>query len=196
MKFRSAVHISVLILPRFWRFRGRQFLEAWIISQRIEHRIERSGAGVSGTFSPSGPAPGIESIFSKARWRDRVPPSVQLHRQGSRSTGNQRRRPSRSEQAAYFGISLDSAIEVGREASEFTRQTLAKAFTIHTRWRRALGRSANWRYYAIVITTEGRPKRIACERRTRADLRNTSRFPREFGLLTMRFVISHRAGRE
>ena len=33
---------------------------------------------------------------------------------------------------------------------------LAKPFTIYTRWRRALGRSANWRYYAIVITGDGR----------------------------------------
>ena len=60
------------------------------------------------------------------------------------------------EQAAYFGISADAAIEIGREASEFTKQALAKPFTIYTRWRRALGRSALWRYYAIVITAEGK----------------------------------------
>src|SRR5438552_14270299 len=60
------------------------------------------------------------------------------------------------EQAAYFGISTDAAVEVGREASEFTKQALAKPFTIYTRWRRALGRSALWRYYAIVITAEGK----------------------------------------
>ena len=60
------------------------------------------------------------------------------------------------EQAAYFGISTDAAVEVGREASEFTKETLAKPFTIYTRWRRALGRSALWRYYAIVITAEGK----------------------------------------
>jgi hypothetical protein len=45
-----------------------------------------------------------------------------------------------TERAAYFGISPDSAIEVGREASKFTKQALAKPFTIQTRWRRALGR--------------------------------------------------------
>ena len=61
-----------------------------------------------------------------------------------------------SEQAAYFGISTDAAVEIGREASEFTKQALAKPFTIHTRWRRALGRSTLWRYYAIVITSDGR----------------------------------------
>ena len=31
----------------------------------------------------------------------------------------------------------------------------AKPFTIYTRWRRALGRSAIWRYYAIVVTADG-----------------------------------------
>jgi endonuclease YncB( thermonuclease family) len=60
------------------------------------------------------------------------------------------------EQAAYFGISTDAAVEIGREASEFTKQALAKPFTIYTRWRRALGRSALWRYYAIVTTSDGR----------------------------------------
>jgi endonuclease YncB( thermonuclease family) len=59
------------------------------------------------------------------------------------------------EQAAYFGISTDAAIEVGRAASELTRQALAKPFTIYTRWRRAFGRSAVWRYYAIVVTADG-----------------------------------------
>jgi endonuclease YncB( thermonuclease family) len=61
-----------------------------------------------------------------------------------------------AEQAAYFGISSDAAIEIGHEASEFTKRTLAKPFTTYTRWRRALGRSAIWRYYAIVLTTDGR----------------------------------------
>jgi endonuclease YncB( thermonuclease family) len=61
-----------------------------------------------------------------------------------------------AEQAAYFGISPSAAVEVGHEASEFTKQALAKPFTIYTRWRRALGRSAIWRYYAIVVTADGR----------------------------------------
>jgi endonuclease YncB( thermonuclease family) len=60
------------------------------------------------------------------------------------------------EQAMYFGISTDAAVEVGREASEFTKQALAKPLTIYTRWRRAFGRSALWRYYAIVVTSDGR----------------------------------------
>jgi len=61
-----------------------------------------------------------------------------------------------AEQAAYFGISADAVLEVGKEASEFTRRALAKPFTIYTRWRRALGRSANWRYYAIIVTADDR----------------------------------------
>ena len=61
-----------------------------------------------------------------------------------------------AEQAAYFGISADAALEVGKEASEFTKRALAKPFTTYTRWRRALGRSAIWRYYAIVVTADGR----------------------------------------
>jgi endonuclease YncB( thermonuclease family) len=55
----------------------------------------------------------------------------------------------------YFGIRADAALEVGNDASEFTKLTLAKPFTIYTRWRRALGRSAIWRYYAIVVTADG-----------------------------------------
>jgi endonuclease YncB( thermonuclease family) len=56
-----------------------------------------------------------------------------------------------AEQAAYFGITPDAAIQIGREASEFTKQALTKPFTVYTRCRRALGRSAIWRYYAIVV---------------------------------------------
>lgn len=61
-----------------------------------------------------------------------------------------------ADQAAYFGISPDSAIQVGDEASEFTKRALAKPFTIQTRWRLALGRSKLPRYYAIVLTADGR----------------------------------------
>ena len=60
-----------------------------------------------------------------------------------------------AEQAAYFGISSNAAAEVGHEASEFTKQALAKPFTIQTRWRLALGRSTLPRYYAIVLTADG-----------------------------------------
>ena len=38
-----------------------------------------------------------------------------------------------AEQAAYFGITPDAAIQIGCEASEFTKQALTKPFTIYTR---------------------------------------------------------------
>jgi endonuclease YncB( thermonuclease family) len=60
-----------------------------------------------------------------------------------------------AEQAAHFGISPNEALEVGHEASEFTKQALAKPFTIQTLWRLALGRSTLPRYYAIVLTADG-----------------------------------------
>jgi endonuclease YncB( thermonuclease family) len=60
-----------------------------------------------------------------------------------------------AEQAAYFRISPHAALEIGHEASEFTKQALAKPFTIQTRWRLALGRSMLPRYYAIVLTADG-----------------------------------------
>ena len=86
-----------------------------------------------------------------------------------------------AEQAAYFGISADAVLEVGKEASEFTRRALAKPFTIYTRWRRALGRSANWRYYAIIVTADGHePERAACQQWTRANLRNTNTAARQW----------------
>ncbi len=40
-------------------------------------------------------------------------------------------------------------------AQRVTKQALSKPFTIYTRWRRALGRSAIWRYYALVVTADG-----------------------------------------
>jgi endonuclease YncB( thermonuclease family) len=60
-----------------------------------------------------------------------------------------------AEQAAYFGISPNAAAEIGHEASDFTKQALAKPFKIQTRWRLALGRSTLPRYYAIVMTADG-----------------------------------------
>ena len=60
-----------------------------------------------------------------------------------------------AEQATYFGITSNAAIQAGQAASEFTKQALAKPFTIQTRWRLALGRSKLPRYYAIVTTFGG-----------------------------------------
>lgn len=59
------------------------------------------------------------------------------------------------EQAAYFGITRDQAIEVAHEAAAFTAERLSKPFTLWTRWRPALGRSALGRLYCIIIDSTG-----------------------------------------
>src|SRR4029077_10430140 len=56
------------------------------------------------------------------------------------------------EQAAYFGLTRAQAIELGRQAKTFTASALAQPFTIYTRWRSVFGA----RYYAIVVTADGR----------------------------------------
>jgi endonuclease YncB( thermonuclease family) len=54
-------------------------------------------------------------------------------------------------QAEYFNITGARALAVGKEARSFTRQRLSgKRFTVWTRWRDALGRSRQPRFYAIV----------------------------------------------
>lgn len=56
------------------------------------------------------------------------------------------------EQAAYFGITRQAAIELGKEAKRFSGRALEKPFTIETRWRRVFG---SQRYYAFVSTAAG-----------------------------------------
>lgn len=60
------------------------------------------------------------------------------------------------EQAAYFGITKEQAVELAHEAAAFTEKQLAAPFTVWTRWRSALGRSALGRNYCIIITADGR----------------------------------------
>jgi endonuclease YncB( thermonuclease family) len=55
------------------------------------------------------------------------------------------------EQAAYFGITRERAIEVAHEAAAFTERQLSTPFTVWTRWRSALGRSALGRVYCIIL---------------------------------------------
>jgi hypothetical protein len=43
-----------------------------------------------------------------------------------------------------------------REFKYWAFLSYSQPFTIYTRWRRALGRSALWRYYGTVITAEGK----------------------------------------
>jgi endonuclease YncB( thermonuclease family) len=65
----------------------------------------------------------------------------------SRSSGERS-----DEQAAYFGLTRAQAIDLGRQAKIFTASALAQPFTIYTRWRSVFGA----RYYAIVVTPDGR----------------------------------------
>ena len=61
-----------------------------------------------------------------------------------------------AEQAAYFGITKEQTVELAHEAAAFTAKRLSAPFTVWTRWRSALGRSALGRSYVIVITADGR----------------------------------------
>jgi endonuclease YncB( thermonuclease family) len=56
------------------------------------------------------------------------------------------------EQAKYFGITPEQAVQIGKEAAAFTRSKLAgKSFTVFTRWQDAMGRSKLPRYYAFIV---------------------------------------------
>lgn len=56
------------------------------------------------------------------------------------------------DQADYFNISKEQSLELGKIASNFTKETLVdRKLTIYTRWKDAMGRSKMKRYYAIVI---------------------------------------------
>ncbi len=61
-----------------------------------------------------------------------------------------------NEQAAYFGITREQAVQIAHEAAAFTEKRLAAPFSVWTRWRSALGRSALGRNYCIIVTAEGR----------------------------------------
>jgi len=56
-----------------------------------------------------------------------------------------------ADQAKYFGINEEQSLELGKQATAFTRQKLSGPFTVYTRWRNALGRSKLPRYYAFVV---------------------------------------------
>lgn len=59
-----------------------------------------------------------------------------------------------AEQAAYFGITPEQAVKVGKEAQRFTREFLKGEFTVFTQFEDALGRSKMDRDYAIVKVGE------------------------------------------
>jgi len=60
-----------------------------------------------------------------------------------------------AEQAAYFGITKEQAVDIAHEAAAFTEKQLAAPFTVWTRWNSALGRSALGRVYCVILTKEG-----------------------------------------
>ena len=55
------------------------------------------------------------------------------------------------EQAQYFGISPERAIEIGKYAKSVTAQVLSDGFKVVTRFQDALGRSKLPRFYAFVF---------------------------------------------
>src|SRR3954468_20297279 len=54
------------------------------------------------------------------------------------------------EQARYFGITVEQALEVGQLAKAFTAEKLSHSFLVRTSRQDALGRSAKERFYAFV----------------------------------------------
>ncbi len=60
------------------------------------------------------------------------------------------------DQGAYFGIGEEETKALGRAATVFTRDALAKPFTVWMRWHKALGRSKQDRWYAMIITADGK----------------------------------------
>ena len=65
--------------------------------------------------------------------------------------------PNRVEdQAAYFGVTPDQVLELGRDASRFTADQLRKEFTVVTRWQNAQGKGNFARFYGVVLV-DGKP---------------------------------------
>jgi endonuclease YncB( thermonuclease family) len=57
-----------------------------------------------------------------------------------------------AEQALYFGITSEQAVELGNEAKNFTEERLKnKKLSFVTKWHKALGRSKSDRFYGEVI---------------------------------------------
>lgn len=61
-----------------------------------------------------------------------------------------------AEQAEYFGIEPDEALECGETATEFTRKALEDGFTVHTRKQKSYSASSKPRYYAFIEYGEGK----------------------------------------
>lgn len=57
-------------------------------------------------------------------------------------------------QAKHFGIDEKEVIKWGEKAADFTKEALAKGFTVHTKKEKARGASDKQRYYAIIMVGE------------------------------------------
>ena len=60
-----------------------------------------------------------------------------------------------AEQAKYFGITSEQALQLGKHAKKFTREKLARPFTVRTYMQDARGRSKLDRHYAFVEASDG-----------------------------------------
>jgi len=61
------------------------------------------------------------------------------------------------DQARYFGVTdARHVVEYGLKAKAFTAEKLAKPFTVYTAFASAMGRSTMPRYYAFVVTADGK----------------------------------------
>lgn len=58
-------------------------------------------------------------------------------------------------QAAYFGITEEQAVEVGKMAKVFTAEALKDGFSVRTRWQGVFGGERSMRKYGIVSTGKG-----------------------------------------
>ena len=57
-----------------------------------------------------------------------------------------------AEQALYFGITSEQAVELGNKAKNFTEELLKnKKLSFVTKWHKALGRSKSDRFYGEII---------------------------------------------
>ena len=59
------------------------------------------------------------------------------------------------DQAKYFHLTVPQTLQIGLEAERFTRQKLARPFTVRTCKQDARGRSRRHRYFALVQTENG-----------------------------------------
>ncbi len=59
------------------------------------------------------------------------------------------------DQARYFGITPKQTVLLGNIAKRFTREKLARPFTVRTCLQDAMGRSRMQRFYAFIETTDG-----------------------------------------